>query len=104
MALIHPLSSESINTGLDLFSLPPTQTSVESGQFIEYHPQAAVTQGSPVEFVVRGAGDDYTDLANTYLHVQAKITNADGTALSDDAKRDPSIIGCTVYFHRWILL
>lgn len=38
MALVHPKSCESVHTGLDLFSVPPTQTAVEEGQFVEYHP------------------------------------------------------------------
>lgn len=89
MALIHPHSSESVNTGLDLFSMPPTQTSLETGQFVEYHPLAAITQGSPIEFTVRGAGEEYLDLGNTYLHVRAKIVNADGTATGKDVVVGP---------------
>ena len=38
MALLHSHSSESVDMGLDLFSIPPTQTAVEEGQFVEYHP------------------------------------------------------------------
>lgn len=82
MALIHPLSSESINTGLDLFSLPPTQTSVEDGEFIEYNPLAALSRNSPIEFSIRSNSLDYIDFGNTYLHVRAKITNEDGSDLA----------------------
>lgn len=89
MSLIHPQSSESTNSGLDLFTIPTTQTSIEDGQFIEHHPLAALTQGSPIEFIVRGSGEEYLDLANTYLHIRAKITNGDGTDLAEGAKVGP---------------
>lgn len=89
MALIHALSSESVNTGLDIFSLPPTQTSVEGGQFIEHHPLAALSRNSPIEFSIRSNSLEYIDLANTYLHVGAKIVNEDGSPLGADAQVAP---------------
>jgi len=64
---------------LDLFSVPPTQTSVENGTWVEYHPLTTVGDGSPIEFDISGTGEDYVDLANTMLYVQAKITKEDGT-------------------------
>jgi hypothetical protein len=35
----------------------------------------------PYEFAVSGAGDDYIDLANTYMFVEAQIVDDDDTAL-----------------------
>ena len=37
--------------------------------------------GGPIEFLIPGSGDDYLDLPNTMLHVQAKVTRADGADL-----------------------
>jgi hypothetical protein len=34
---------------------------------------SALTDQGPYEFAVSGAGDDYIDLANTYLFVEAQI-------------------------------
>ena len=89
MALLHPLSCESVNTGLDLFSLPPTQTSLESGQLTEHFPVAALTPSAPIEFIIRGSGEEYLDLSNTLLHIRAKITKNDGGILDDDANAVP---------------
>lgn len=75
--------SESINTGLDLFAVPPIQTSVQSGLWTEYHPIATIGETGPIEFVIKGAGDDYIDLANSFIHVQAKVLRSDGTALKE---------------------
>ena len=74
MALIHPNSCECLHSGLDLFSIPPTQTAVEEGQFIEIHPLASLAPGAPIEFALSGSGEDYLDLFNTFLHVRAKVT------------------------------
>ena len=81
MALAHPQSCESVHTGLDLFSVPPTQTAVQEGLFVEYHPLATLAQGAPIEFAISGATTEYLDLSNTFLHVRAKITKPDGTDL-----------------------
>ncbi|XP_031789053.1 uncharacterized protein F54H12.2-like [Nasonia vitripennis] len=57
---------------LDLFTLPPTQTSVESSQFIHYKPVSSLTDDGPLEFVVP-AGSDYLDLAHTMLSIRMQI-------------------------------
>jgi hypothetical protein len=36
-------------TELDLFSVPPTQTSVESGKYVEYRPVSTLQNGSPID-------------------------------------------------------
>ena len=61
MALVHEKSCESVHTGLDLFALPPTQTAVQDGMWVEFHPLATLAQGAPVEFAISGATSDYLD-------------------------------------------
>ena len=39
----------------------------------------------PYEFVVSDTGEDYIDLDNTYLFVEAQITKTDGSALDLDS-------------------
>ena len=90
MAFVHEQSCECLKSELDLFSVPPTQTSVENGNWIEYHPLTTVGDDSPIEFEINGNGEDYIDLANTMLYVRAKITNADGTNLAADAVVSPT--------------
>ncbi len=89
MALLHSQSCECVKSELDLFSVPPTQTSIEHGHWVEHHPLATITDNGPIEFSISGSGDDYLDLANTYLYVRAQIVNADGSALAEDAKVGP---------------
>lgn len=82
MAFIHENSCECAKSELDLFSVPPTQTSIESGIYVEYHPISSLTDGAPIEFDVTASGDDYLDLTNSLLHVRAKIVRADGSNLA----------------------
>lgn len=73
MALVHPQSCECTTSELDLFGVPPTQTSVEHGYWEQKGLTSALTDQWPYEFVVSGAGEDYIDLSNTYLFVEAQI-------------------------------
>ena len=77
MAFIHPQSCECAKSELDLFSVPPTQTAIESGMWVEYNPINAITHGLPIEFNILGTGQDYLDLANTQLQVSARISRGD---------------------------
>jgi len=63
MAFMHDMSCECTKSELDLFFVPPTQTSMEHGSWVEYHTLTTVTDGSPIEFEVSGSGDDYVDFA-----------------------------------------
>jgi len=80
MAFIHPQSCECTKSELDLFSVPPTQTSIESGAYVEYNPIATISQGTPIEFSVSGAGQEYLDLSNTQLYVKASVIKANNEA------------------------
>ena len=89
MAFVHPQSCECMKSELDIFTVPPTQTSIETGNWVEYNLIASIADGSPIEFTVSGSGQDYLDAANTHLYVKAKITQADGTDIANDAAVGP---------------
>ena len=89
MAFIHEGSCECAKSELDLFSLPPTQTSIESGIFVEYHPISSLTDGAPIEFEVSSSGDDYMDFANSYLYIRVKIMRSNGNNLVADDSVGP---------------
>ena len=90
MAFIHPQSCECAKSELDLWAVPPTQTSIESGHWIDYNPVSSLAHGLPIEFAVTaGSGAEYFDMANTMLYVTAKITKADGTDLDQNEHVGP---------------
>jgi hypothetical protein len=89
MAFVHECSCECTKSELDLFSLPPTQTSLEAASYGEYHPLTSLADGSTIEFEISGTGEDYLDLNNTLLRIKAVVTTVNGTNLPDDANVAP---------------
>lgn len=73
MAYINSHRSAALKSELDLFAVPPTQNSVEDGSMHCYRPMAALSDTSPIEFIISGHGDEYIDLAHTALHLLVKI-------------------------------
>ena len=88
-SLIHPSSSESTTSQLDLFSVPPSQTSLDDGIFTEYHPVSVLTSTGPVEFSISAENSNYIDLENSFLYVRANVTQANGNALAADVEIAP---------------
>ena len=88
-SLIHPSSSESTTSQLDLFSVPSTQTSLSEGSFTEYHPVSVLTSTGPVEFTISAENSNYIDLANSFLFVCATITSATGADLPENSEIGP---------------
>ncbi|XP_050451727.1 uncharacterized protein F54H12.2-like [Cataglyphis hispanica] len=80
MSFLHTNSSERRKSELDLFSLPPTQTSIENSQWIHYKPVTSLSDDSPIEFVIPGHGEEYLDLTHTMLSLCVRVeTSGDST-------------------------
>ena len=82
---MHSKSEECTKTELDLFSVPPTQVSLEKGLWIDHQPVSSVSDGGPITFLSPGT-EDYVDLAKTILVVRAKVTKANGNDLDANEK------------------
>ena len=89
MAFVHNMSCECTKSELDLFTIPPTQTGIEHGQWVEYRPLSTLSDGAPIEFGISGSGEDYMDLANTHLHIEGKIVQVDGANIAAAAAVGP---------------
>ena len=85
MNLVHSKSQECTKSELDLFSVPPTQISLEKGHWVDHQPVSSVADGVVITFLSPGT-EDYVDLARTILVVRAKVTKADGTDLGAGEK------------------
>ena len=85
MNFVHSKSQQRTKSELDLFSMPPTQVSLEKGHWIDHQPVSSVTDSGPITFLSPGT-EDYVDLSKTILVVRAKVTKADGTNLDADEK------------------
>ncbi len=75
MNFIHSKSQECTKSELDLFSVPPTQVSLEKGHWIDHQPVSSIADGGAITFLCPGT-DDYMDLSKTILVVRAKVTKA----------------------------
>ncbi|XP_067214163.1 uncharacterized protein [Linepithema humile] len=76
MSFLHTHSNECLKSELDLFSLPLTQTSIESLQWIYYKPVTSLADDAPIEFVIPGHGEDYLDLTHTMLSLRVRVESS----------------------------
>lgn len=74
MSFLHSHSEACLKSELDIFSLPPTQTAIESNTWVSYKPVSSLSDESPIEFCVNSQNEDYLDLAHTMLKVNVQIT------------------------------
>ena len=84
---VHKDSNDCSSSSLDLFLLPPIQSSFQKGKSIDYHTITSLSDGGPIEFKVSGSGHakEFLDLARSYLYLKVKVSKADGSSL--DAAR-----------------
>lgn len=73
MAFINSHKSPTAKTELDIFAVPPTQNSVESGSIQCYRPVSALTETSPIEFIIPGSNEEYIDLAHTTINLFVRL-------------------------------
>ena len=87
MSYVHPFSKRCDKSEIDLFSVPPTQQSLERGRWIDYAPLSSVENtDSPINFLVTGT-DEYIDLSKTILTVTGKIVKENNDAVLDGAQQ-----------------
>lgn len=87
---VHDESEGCNKSELDLFTVPPTQVTVEKSTFVEYYPVSTLGEDSaPIEFYVPGNGEDYLDPSRMQLYVKAKIKSAGGDNIGGTAAVGP---------------
>ena len=73
MSYVHSRSKRCEKSEIDLFSVPPTQLSLEKGRWIDYRPLSSVqNDDAAMTFLIAGT-DEYIDLSRTILTVEGKI-------------------------------
>lgn len=91
-------SCELYKPELDLFTQLPTQASVHDGYTVEHGTLNNLDSEMPLRFEVSSDGSDYIDLLNSYLYLEVKITNPDGSNIADDANVAPiNLLGVTLF-------
>ena len=88
MSYVHPFSKRCDKSEIDLFSVPPTQQSLERGRWIDYAPLSSVENpDSAITYLIAGT-DEYIDLSKTILTVRGEVTKGDGTKLTGGGQTD----------------
>ncbi|XP_055999297.1 uncharacterized protein F54H12.2-like [Ostrea edulis] len=82
--MMHRESCACGTDSLELFKVPPTNVTLEDSKWMEYYPISSTLNSdtAPIEFEIKGQGDEYLDLSQSYLQMVCKFTKADGTALT----------------------
>ena len=57
---VHKDSNDCSSSSLDLFLLPPTQSSFQKGKTIGYHPITSLSDGGPIEIKVSGSERNFS--------------------------------------------
>lgn len=87
---VHDQSEGCNKSELNLFTVPPTQVTVEKSTFVDYYPVSTLGEDSaPIEFFVPGNGEDYLDPSRMPLYVKVKIKTAAGEDAGADALVGP---------------
>ena len=73
---------EALASELSLFSLPPSQTSVEKVYYQEVRSTSKKNDNAPIEFVISGQSSmEFLDLKGSKLYLKVKILQSDGKTL-----------------------
>ena len=86
---LHAGSNECSISALDLFYVPPTQTSVEKGIWVDAHLIASVSDTGQIEFEFEGKQQEFLELAHMLLYVTIQLVKSDGSELDGGAKVGP---------------
>jgi len=81
MEYLHHQSTPASKTELELFSVPPTQTAIDSYYEVGIRPSATLDGSTTYDFNIP-ASDDYTDLSETMIHVVGRVQKG-GVALAE---------------------
>jgi hypothetical protein len=68
-----PNSGDVTKSELDLFKIPPTNTSIDDGFWCLYYPLAGV-EGGPIEFTVPATETEYIHMARSYLYLVVDLS------------------------------
>ena len=79
---MHRDSAECMNSALQLFTVPATQTSEEHGRWHDANPLSKITETGPIEFSTDGSSE-FLDLAESWIYVKAKDVGEDGSVVTD---------------------
>ena len=82
MALLHSDTMEVLKSELELFTISPTQTSIEETRFVKYYPLTSLDRGGPLEFNIPSSDREYIDPQKVFLYMKIRILDENGSQLN----------------------
>ena len=82
MDYLHNSSVPATKSELDVFTVPPTQTAIDSYYEVAYRPTTTLESSKVLDINIP-ASEDMTDLSDTFISAVLSIKNKNGTALAD---------------------
>ena len=92
MSLINEDSCECAKSELELFEIPPTQTSVEESRFEYFYPLTSLDRSGPIEFKITASESEYIDTSKTYIYFKARILDENSQKLVDKTSDDDATV------------
>ena len=92
MALIHPDTAEVLKSELELFSVYPTQTSLEETRYVQYFPTTTLDRGGPITFNIPSTEKEYIDPRKVFLYMKIRILDESGAAPAKETAHDDATI------------
>lgn len=84
MGELLDISKPSFSDNLQVFYCPPTETAVQSVEWVDVRPIGQVLARSAIEFNLSGNSTAYLDLKNTRLSIKARILKENGEPIGAD--------------------
>jgi hypothetical protein len=89
--LLSALKVQSVRSELDIFRLPPVDSSLVSAEFVPFYPTTSVKLGNnDIDFSIFVNGSRYLDLFNSFIYIKAQVLQQDGSKLPPGEKIAPS--------------
>ena len=87
MSLIHRDGGECMLLELELFSVSPSQASIDKSQFVKYFPITSLDSG-PIEFHITTSETEYLDVSNIFLYTKNRILDGSGAEIPEWLEND----------------
>lgn len=92
MSLIHEHSCECAKGELELFEIPPTQTSIEESRFEYFYPLTSLDRSGPIEFKITASESEYIDTAETYIYFKTRILDENNQPLPEKTGEEDATV------------
>lgn len=97
MNRIHHKSQTITVPELDIFSVPPTQESIEKTYFTEHRPISTLASDQQIQFNLTTAADEYINLRDVYFYIKFKLNLVKSTAVSGDDWKKVNLVNNTLH-------